>query len=382
MLNVVDLTRDLVRIPSMNPMGRGEGEGYGEAPLAAKIADVLQGIGAEVQLSYPLPNRPNLVARIRTEAPVQVLFEAHMDTVPVDNMTIDPFAAEMREGKIWGRGAADEKGPLAAMLCAIERAAADLPSLGITFVGVCDEEYQFHGVHAFLAGVTPEQRSTITFAVIAEPTLLQPVVAHKGVVRWVASAAGKPAHSSTPHLGRNAIYTMARFITDLETYADELQKRTPHTQLGVPTLSVGTIKGGTAVNIVPDLCSVEIDRRLIPGESPDCATQEISVIAKKYGITLSDPIVQAPALYVAEDSLVARACLTAGQAWRPDAKPLYVNYCTDGTFYPEAGIDAVVFGPGSIEQAHTADEWIAISELENGVEAYYSILKCAATAQQ
>lgn len=381
-MEVVELTRELVRIPSVNPMGRTGVEGLGEAALVDKLAQLLRAIGAEVQLSYPLPGRPNIVARIRPDAQRLVLFEAHMDTVPVDNMTIDPFAAEIRDGKLWGRGSADEKGPMAAMLCAIERAATELPGLGIIFAGVCDEEYQFHGVHAFLSSLCEEERKRFVFAVIAEPTLLNPVVAHKGVVRWEATATGKPAHSATPHLGKNAIYQMAHFISDLEAHAAQLQARAPHPQLGAPSLSVGTIAGGTAVNIVPDLCIIQIDRRLIPGETPESATNELRDIARKHNITLSQPIVSAPALHVPDDSPAVRACLTSSQQLSREPKPLYVNYCTDGTFYPQAGIPAVVFGPGSIEQAHTADEWISIDELHAGVEAYYSILKYAAASEQ
>jgi acetylornithine deacetylase len=376
-LQVAELTASFVKIPSMNPMGRIAPEnGFGEANLAQRVGEILSALGAEVSFHYPLPGRPNVVARFDIAAPATILFEAHLDTVPSDGMTISPFSGEICDGRLYGRGSADEKGPMAAMICAIERAVQSGLRYNILFAAVCDEEYQFHGIHSFLQSLPAEERARIRFAVVAEPTLLNPVYAHKGVVRWRAVANGIAAHSSTPHLGKNAIYRMAHFISRLQKYAAALESTAPvHESLGCPTLSVGTIRGGTAVNIVPDFCEIEVDRRLIPGELPESATAQIEAIAQECEIQISAPIVRAPAFEVDVESPAVKACMSAATCCGLTPQPLAVNYCTDAAFYAQSGISAVVFGPGSIAQAHTSDEWISMEQLELGVQAYTSILQ-------
>jgi acetylornithine deacetylase len=375
-MNPVELAAELVRIPSVNPMGlRGLGGDFGEAALGSRIAQILGGMGGRVSVADALPSRPNVAAWFDFGAPTTVLFDAHLDTVPADTMTVPPFGGEVREGRLHGRGACDVKGPMAAMLCAIDAARTGSPRHNVLFAAVADEECQFSGVRRLLRDAATLAPQPVTFAVVAEPTLLCPVAAHKGVVRWRAVARGVTAHSSTPRLGRNAVYAMADAVAALRCHAGDLERRAPHPRLGTPTLSVGTIRGGNAVNVVPDFCEVEIDRRLLPGESPDSAGEEMRALLEPFGVELQQAAMQAPAFEAGADSAAVRAALGAARGGGAPAETLAVNYCTDAAFYPAAGIDAVVFGPGSIAQAHTADEWISLEQLYLGVRAYRAIIE-------
>lgn len=394
--DVVSLTSALVQVPSVNPMGR-EVElvpPYGEARLAEKLAAILSELEGTVKLEMVTTDRPNLIAYFDFGAPETVLFEAHMDTVPADGMKIAEFGGEIREGRIRGRGASDEKGPMAAMICAIAAAheakrKGKQPRRNVLFAGLCDEEHGFAGVRALTGKLRQDglaySPQPISFAIVAEPTDLEPVIAHKGVVRWDATAQGLSAHSSTPHLGRNAIYEMSRAITALEEFAKNLANRSGHAILGTPSLSVGTIRGGSAVNIVPDFCSIQIDRRLVPGESPHSATEELRALLEPYSLKLSPPFMEGPAFEipperdVAEECLAAANCVTLRKSGKiPSAQFRHGNYCTDASFYGSANIPAVVFGPGSMTQAHTADEWISIDQLHAGVEAYTYLINARA----
>jgi acetylornithine deacetylase/succinyl-diaminopimelate desuccinylase family protein len=377
-MDVISLAAELVQIPSINPAGQEITTGnFGEAAIAGRIKTLLRGMGAaEVETTYPLPGRPNVIAFFDFGAADTVLFEAHIDTVPVEGMTVAPFGGEIRDDKILGRGACDVKGPMAAMLCAIEQAKArGLARYNVLFAAVCDEESGFSGVRHMLKNLRPEWKGTLRFAVVAEPTDLQPVIAHKGVVRWNVTARGISAHSSTPEVGQNAIYAMARAITCMQEYGEELRKRAGHEKLGAASLSVGTISGGTAVNVVPEFCTAHVDRRLIPGERTEAALEELRQLLRAIEhVEVSAPTVAAPAFEVPEDNVAVQACLAAARAAGCGSAPQYANYCTDASFYAEHGIGAVVFGPGSIAQAHTADEWISVRALQQGVKAYLNIL--------
>ena len=375
-MNIVDLARELVAIPSINPMGRDDLTTTGELALAEHVAQFLRSIGAEPQMSWPQPDRPNLWAFLNLGAPETILFEAHLDTVPVDNMTIDPFAAEVREGRLWGRGACDTKGPMAAMLWAMAQSVGrDCCGHNVLFCAVMDEEYQFTGVKHLLQNLPESELHKVVFAIIAEPTNLRPVTAHKGVVRWNAVTRGKSAHSSTPQLGDNALYKMARAVSALQKHADALCQSSQHPLLGAPTLSVGTLQGGTAVNVVPDFAIAQIDRRLIPGEDPAEVTHALRALLKPFDAELSEPIMQAPAFEISNAHAAVQATLAAARlAGVAAPAPLAVNYATDAAFYPAHNLPAVVFGPGDIAQAHTKDEWIDLEELARGGRAYEALI--------
>lgn len=378
-MNVTDLTRELIAIPSVNPNSLGPGlSGPGEAAMAAKVEAVVRGLGAtRVDRRNVYPGRPNVTAYFDFGATETLIFDAHMDTVPVEGMTVDPNAAEMRDGKIYGRGACDVKGPMAAMLCAINNVIHGNATAryNVLFAALCDEESGFGGVADFVKNLDTAAFPSIAGAIVAEPTLLNPVVAHKGAVRWTISTAGVAAHSSTPHLGHNAIYMMAPVIQRLQIYAAELEQNPAHKKLGVPSLSVGLVRGGSAVNIVPDYCEVQIDRRLIPGETVESAESDLARALDGLQATVSSPRVAAPPMETSADHLIVQLTLAAARSAGANPEIEYANYCTDASFYPRINVPTVVFGPGSITQAHTKDEWISIDQLEMGVRSYEALLK-------
>jgi acetylornithine deacetylase len=217
-------------------------------------------------------------------------------------------------------------------------------------------------------------------AIVAEPTQLKIVVAHKGVVRWRCRTLGRAAHSSRPEAGDNAVYRMAPIVAALEQYHRQvLANSRVHPLCGGPTLSVGTIAGGISVNTIPDRCTIEIDRRLVPGEEPsDAYRQTIDYLTKVIGdasalqhIEHEPPFIQSPGLSEATSGELSEQLSRAVREVTGHAEKVGVPFGTDAAAIARAGVPAVVFGPGSIEQAHTADEWVGLEEVEQAAEILY-----------
>ncbi|HRX81292.1 MAG TPA: M20/M25/M40 family metallo-hydrolase, partial [Pirellulaceae bacterium] len=217
--------------------------------------------------------------------------------------------------------------------------------------------------------------------IVAEPTLLNIVVAHKGVARWRIHTSGRACHSSTPHLGDNAIYHMARVLQHLEVYArDVAPSLGSHRLLGGPTVSVGIISGGISVNTVADACVIEIDRRVLPGEDPMVARQHVidylaSKLDKSVPISHEDPFIASSGLADKTNGALAAAVSRIASGYGSPGELIGVPYGTDAPAFDAIGCPTIVFGPGSIEQAHTKDEWLAIEQLEKATEIYYQIGK-------
>lgn len=373
---VTRLLSDLVSIPSVNPMGR---DLRGPEFLEGRIGDYLEGFFRDRSLPYHrdpvLPGRDNLLARY--EAPDSrrtILFDVHQDTVPVEGMTIDSFAAEVSGGRLYGRGACDVKGAMAGMLLAFARLCAERPrgSASVLLALTVDEEYTHVGSSRLAASDLG-----VDLAIVAEPTRLDLVVSHKGAIRWKILTRGVACHSSTPHLGDNAIYRMARVVSALEEHAAELSRRAPDPLLGPPSLSVGRIEGGQSVNVVPDLCAIEIDRRVVPGEDPDAAAGEVTTfLRERFGaldsLEFLPAWVKMPALApnMPEGELDAMARVVSDLTGRTPRR-VGVPFGTDAGPLGEAGVPCVVFGPGDIAQAHTKDEWVDLDEVRAAAELYY-----------
>ncbi|MBD3293753.1 MAG: ArgE/DapE family deacylase, partial [Armatimonadia bacterium] len=369
MSEVADLLAAMVRLPSVNPSGCApEGPNEGEERMTRFVHDWLADRGIECHLQRVEPGRENVIARVPGRAEPPIVFESHMDTVSVDGMTIPAFDPRIEDGRMYGRGSCDTKSSLAGMMVALRRVAeGDPPPRTIVLAAVVDEEYLHGGVARFLQDSGP-----VASAVIGEPTELRVVVAHKGALRTRVITRGVSAHSSNPDNGENAIYRMARVVQVFEQFAESLREHEPHPLVGRPTLSVGTIEGGNAVNVVPDLCQIMVDRRLIPGETPDEAFEVIgNLLAPHLGPddefmhTLKDPPVETDA-----DSEVVRLAREAVRAIGGEDVPVGVAYCTDGCDFAERGIPLVVFGPGDIAQAHTADEWVELAQVEAAADVY------------
>lgn len=372
------LLRDLVSLPSINPMGRAvEGPQYFEYRVTDYLEAFFRSLGVRHERQAIAPKRDNIVAYYEPDGAAETLvFEAHQDTVPVEGMIIDPFGARIENGKLYGRGACDIKGGMAAMLAAFARLVAGRPARSARVVMACtvDEEFTFLGVQRL---VQDKLGDGPVSAVVAEPTCLDVVNAHKGVCRWHLTTAGRACHSSRPELGVNAVYRMGRLIPLVERYAEELRASASHPVLGPPTLSLGTIQGGSSVNVVPDSCRIDLDRRLIPGEVPAHAPKQLDAYLRKHApdveLVTSDLYLNCPSLSPDTSAeLVARLGRAIDRvAGKHQVRA--VPYGTDASTLALAGVPSVVFGPGDIDQAHTCDEWIDLTQLEQASEVLYRL---------
>ncbi len=360
-------------------MGRElAGPTIGESRIGEHIARFLANVGADCVRQEAAPGRDNIVARLAWPGSgPMVLLEAHQDTVPVDGMTVPPFDGDVRDGKLFGRGACDVKGGIAAILATMERLAAERPrgAASVMAAFTVDEEFTFTGARRLA-----QDLKGITMAIVAEPTRLEVVVAHKGLVRWKVRTIGRSCHSARPEDGENAIYRMAPVIEALERYARGPVAGRTHGMLGPATLSVGVIRGGTSVNTVPGSCEVEVDRRLLPGEDPAEAIEHCRrrLDAEVHGGYLFDPPwVSDPALETPTSSPVVRLAEAAVREVTGRCLVRGVPYGTDAARISLAGVPTVVLGPGDIAQAHTVDEWIDLDEIERAAEVYYRFVLAA-----
>lgn len=311
-----------------------------------------------------------------------LLFESHMDTVGVSSMSIPPFEPVIHAGKLFGRGSCDTKASGAAMLAALHQhhlqsASTKLHNVALLFT--IDEEISKTGVSVFVDRQLPQLPWKPAGAIVGEPTMLAPITAHNGIVRWSIHTTGLAAHSSDPSRGRSAISMMLRVVDAIENrYTPSLTARHPLT--GKAQCSVNVITGGEQINIIPARCSVQIDRRLVPGEDGqsvlpavqkilDDLKREHPQLVVEQGKPFIDPPLD-PDRGQALHQLVARAL---DQLHLPP-KALGAAYGTDASNFCAAGIPAIVLGPGDIAQAHTADEWIAIDQLQQAVAVYLSIM--------
>jgi acetylornithine deacetylase/succinyl-diaminopimelate desuccinylase family protein len=381
MRSTLELLSDLISIPSVNPMGQPvRPEIHLEHRVTDYLEEKIRSLGVRYKRIEVLPGRDNLLAWY--EAPhsdFRILLDAHQDTVPVDTMIVPPFEPRTDSGKMFGRGSCDVKSGVASMFAAFERLVRERPvgSCNVLMAFTVDEEYTHRGSSALA-----EMNHGCGLGIVAEPTRLKLVVSHKGAVRWKIHASGRACHSSTPHLGDNAIYRMGRVLHALSEYACQLAGETSDELLGPPSLSVGRISGGQSVNIVPDDCSIEIDRRLIPGESVEGAIEKVRVFLKEKispndfdKLRFGDPWVKMPALRNDSASPFLgklRSGLAAEDGTEPSIEG--VPYGTDAGPLAQAGLPCVVFGPGDIAQAHTEDEWIETEQVLEAVDRYYRLL--------
>ena len=380
--SVQDILCRLIEIPSVNPMGRDVDDSIcHEARMADWLEQFFTSLGVEFERWDVAPGRPNILARYRAPAATKtILLDAHLDTVPVDGMTVPPFTATISGNRISGRGACDVKGPMAAMLFAFRRLVLERPpeSANVVFSGACDEEATTLGIRN-LVETWQSGRSRLLpgppdAAIIAEPTSLDVVVAHRGVLRLKIRTTGVACHSSDPSQGVNAIYRMSTVVTQLETYAAELGRRASHPLCGTATLSVGRIEGGTSVNIVPEACSIEVDRRLLPGETFDAALTDLKTFITSrvsFPVEFDPPWIECPPLSDADNQPLAETLLQAIHKVAGPHRAIGVPFGTHAAYTSDAGVPSLVFGPGSITQAHTSDEYIEIDQLTHAAEIYY-----------
>ena len=370
---VVRLLADLVAIPSVNPMGRARsGSAYSEQSLAEFIAALLKKHSVDSELQQVGPNRPNVIGYIDAKASQTLLLEAHLDTVHADGMTIDPFSPLIRDDKLFGRGSCDAKSSIAAFLQAVVNVVQSHRQLeyNTLLLFVSDEEYRFTGaMHAARNGLKAD------VGIAGEPTQLRVVRAHKGVTRWRIVTKGLAAHSAYPDRGKNAIYAMSKVIKKLEEYAAELPRKKGHPMLGRPTLSVGVIEGGQAVNIVPDRCWIEVDRRTLPGENIEVVLDPVRDLLRDLpDWEFESPYLSVAGMEVAEDSHIVQILARSINDVLGSVTIEAAQYATDAGIYSGVGIPTVVFGPGDIAQAHTDAEFVELQQVRQAVNIIQRLL--------
>lgn len=392
-LDLVQTLCELVAIPSVNPMGRPvSGPEFYEYRMTDCLEKLFARLGLPSQRQSIEPMRENIVARLDgAVSPAAggrvVMLEAHQDTVPVDGMTIPPWTPQVKDGRVYGRGACDIKGGMAAMLGAISRLAEERPPSMPTVIMACsvNEEHGYSGASDLERLWAPGANVVIPrrpdACIVAEPTNLHVVIAHKGACRWRCHTRGKAAHSSQPHLGHNAIYAMSRVVSALEEYARDVRGLVPaHRLCGEASLSVGMIRGGLSVNTVPDQCTIEIDRRVLPGEDGLAAQRQVidyvaSRLPAGFPIEHEVPYIKGTPLNDDANGVLAAGLSRVASELYGKGDRIGVPYGTDAAKTALQGVPSVVFGPGSIDQAHTADEWLAIDELEKASEVLYRFLR-------
>jgi acetylornithine deacetylase len=371
--SLIRLLADLVAIPSMNPMGRDRnGVEYSEEKLAAYVSDYLRRNSIEVNTYEVAPHRPNVIGYVDAGAEHTVMLEAHLDTVYADNMTIEPFNPRMVDGRLYGRGACDTKASLASFLYTVSTLAKKASTLkyNIVVAAVSDEEYGFTGARR-----AAENGLKADFGIAGEPTQLRIVRAHKGVLRWRVVTKGIAAHSAYPDRGDNAIYTMGNVLARLQAYGLELMQRPPHAELGTPTLSVGVIEGGQAVNIVPDRCWIEIDRRTLPGETENEILKSVeSVLRDVPRYEFEPPHISIGGIDVSPKNPFLQRLAGVIESINGKCVIETAQYATNAGVYNQSGIPAIVFGPGDIAQAHTATEFVETNQVIRCCEILFHFL--------
>ena len=360
----------LVRIPS--PTGE-------ERAAAEACASLCSEAGLEVVLEDVSPGRPNVVARWKVGRHPHVLLTGHLDTVPVgEGWTVDPFGAEVGEGRLYGRGACDMKGGLAAMLSAMVdmRRRGEEPAGDVTLAAVVGEEEDSAGTRALVArGIKADS------AVLAEPTAMQLVVSNRGLLNFRIVVKGASAHASSPALGRNAVTAAAAIVLELESIGEQLARQ-PHPEFGPPSLTVGTIHGGTRPYVVPDRCVIEVDRRINPGETAEQVVGELETaiaLTRKRLPWLEADVVSGsdylPFEIPLDHELVRSMSAAMSAAGLPRQVSAWRAASDAGFLVHGAGIPCVLFGPGEIEQAaHRPDEWIDLDDLDTAQRVFEHLL--------
>jgi acetylornithine deacetylase/succinyl-diaminopimelate desuccinylase-like protein len=359
--NTEALLRDLIALPSVNPaFVSARNPRAGERAVSEFLAESASRAGLDVSFKKALPQRPNLLLRLhsKNKARRRILLAPHLDTV---NGADEQFVPRKSGGRLYGRGACDTKGSIAAMATALFDVARRGPrpmETEIVFVGLVDEEDRQIGSRALAASGFKAD-----LAIVGEPTSLRVVTAHKGSLWLRFETRGKSAHGSRPELGRNAVHEMCRIVDLLETdYSASLRGRR-HALLGCATVNVGVISGGTQPNIVPDRCSILVDRRTLPGETETSVRREIHQLLRNKGLhAVSADNKLDPCHPLETDAgipLVAQLLHLTGQR-----ELAGVHYFSDAAVLAAGGISSVVFGPGDIAHAHTSNEWVSLAEVE------------------
>ncbi len=366
----------MVATPSVNPFGGNVTKGYRELEFADLYQDQMASLGLQISRREVVVGRPNVFGRIigherKSEHKKCVMLAGHIDTVGVEGYP-DPFNPMIRDGRLYGRGSCDMKAALAAYIeVAHILQNHDIRLTGdLVIAGVVDEESGMIGSKDISEnGPIPD------LAIVGEPTELKVCHTHKGQLCMHIKTFGKACHSSVPEMGINAISLMADVIKGIERYANDLANRPGHPVCGHARVNPGVIKGGSISSAVPDYCELEVDRRFLPGETPEAIVSEYRSILENisrqnpdFRYEIGKPTVDNAALDTPVESEVVSTIASAFEAIR--GRPADVGVFPAATDAPHFLCPAVVCGPGSIYQAHTLDEYVAIDELTASARIY------------
>jgi acetylornithine deacetylase len=361
--DAVALTRTLVAIDSRNPSLVSDGPG--ESACAFALAETLERWGFRVEIQGGDTKRPNVVARIGRPGARALLFNGHLDTVGVEGMIHAPWDAEVREGRIYGRGSSDMKAGVSAMCAAALRVADAHLDGEVIVAAVSDEEYESIGSRALVAsGIHAEA------AIVTEPTRLAICPAHRGFAWIELIVHGRAAHGSRYDIGVDAITLAARALTELDEHQRNVLAKKAHALLGRPSLHASIVTGGLGLSTYPDRCSIQIERRTIPGETAADFKREVEQACERVRARMPEfradiiPGFSQDPNEVPETHRVVRALARslerAGERAPVEGLPCW----TDAALFTAAGIPAICFGPGDIGLAHSAEEYVDMGEIE------------------
>ncbi|MCH2117533.1 MAG: M20 family metallopeptidase [Pirellulales bacterium] len=383
--SLVELLQQMISFDTVNRVN--EGVPFVEGELAAHLEALAEGWGLQ---TARLPIAQNgsldqagfnlLVTHEVDQKFPWLLFDSHLDTVTVEGMTIDPFGALVEDGKIYGRGACDTKGTGACMLWALKSAVeAGGLQANIAILFSVDEEVSRIGVSAFVQHQLASLHWTPSAVIVGEPTTLQMITAHNGTVRWKIETQGRAAHSSDPSQGRSAITDMIKVIGVIE--AEYIPKLTAEYPLvGTAQCSINMITGGSLVNVIPEFCTIEVDRRLVPGEDAESILPAVETVLQtlaeenpELNATQQEPHISLALPADGNQVLKARVG-TILESFGFSSTAQGAKYGTHASDFAALGIPSLVLGPGDIDQAHRKDEYIALDQLESGMQVYQALM--------
>ena len=354
--SVLETLQDLVRIPSINP-SLGDASATGEGAIARFVRDWLEARGIQATLEEVAPGRPNVFAEVGHGSPRLALC-AHLDTVSAAGMTIPPFEPKTENGRVYGRGSYDMKGGVAAILAAAHSLRVRPARGALLLALVADEEYASLGAADFV------QRHRADAAILTEASEGKLIIAHKGFVWISVRALGRAAHGSRWDLGVSAIARMGRIIAALDAFDRDVLRRREHALVGPASQHCALVTGGVGLTTYAPECTLQVERRTLPGETPDQVLREIREVVARCGEEAEVTLLLArPPLVCDRDAPVARAVRAATAAVQGDPAPdAGVAYWMDAAIFAEAGIPTVNYGPSGAG-AHEAVEWVDLDSV-------------------
>jgi len=374
-VEIAERVAELVRIPSVNPLHAGPKSGdAGERDLSDWLANHADSLGGDVVVDEVEDGRCNVYARFEGASDRAITVDVHLDTVGVEHMSDDPFDGRIEDGRVYGRGSVDTKPTFAVVLQVLEelRNEGRRPVPTVNLIGTVSEEGGGLLGAARYRDWLLDRGQRVEQMVVAEPTMCAPVHGHKGGIGLDVTVHGHAAHSSKPHLGANALSGAARVVIAIDEEQERLAALDAITPVGKGTVSVTELSGGLARNIIPDACALYVGRRTAPGENIDEVRAALCELIQNSAAPLSTTIESlygdgSPGFY--QDPSCSLVTVLAQLA---DTAPTTADYGSNALRYGEVADELVVFGPGSIDQAHQAVEWVDIDQLERSLDIYRS----------